>query len=73
MTLTQERTLAFADHILNAPRAHLDAEPRACLLELIDVAIEHLKEIPESGLPGWKILRLEGLRNKVAPPSPTPK
>jgi hypothetical protein len=64
MTATETATVAFADHILAAPQAHLDAEPPQCLLELLEVALDHLSAIKEVGI-GWKCVELEILKGKT--------
>lgn len=64
MTPTQLETVAVADAVINAPQAHLDAEPRDCLLEIIDTCIEHLSAIHEVGI-GWKVIELEIMKGRI--------
>jgi hypothetical protein len=63
MTATQIATCAAADAILNAPQAHIDADPPACLLELVEVCLEHL-DFQEVGI-GGRIIDLTLLKDKI--------
>lgn len=64
MTSTQLATCAAADTVINAPPEHLALEPKACLLEIIDVCIAHLSEFHGVGV-GWRVIQLTLLRDRV--------
>lgn len=65
MTATQTATVAAADHVINAPREHIALEPPECLLEILEVLIEHLTDmLPCIGI-GWKVIELEILNGKT--------
>lgn len=64
LTPAQQATVTFADHLLNAPPEWIQAEPTDCLLELIEVGIEHLSAFCAVGN-GARIIDLELLKDRV--------
>lgn len=46
---TELATHRCAKSILEAPRAHILKEPPACLMELIEVTLEHLGQMKRPG------------------------
>jgi hypothetical protein len=67
MTTEESNTVYAADSILMANPKHLAMEMRdypACLLELVEVCIEHLTPIRAVGI-GGRIIDLEILKKKL--------
>lgn len=64
MTPTQLATCAAADTVINAPAEHLALEPKDCLIEIIDVCLEHLSEFHGVGV-GWRVIQMTLLRDRV--------
>ncbi len=65
MNPTQLATIAAVDHVLAAPKEHIAKEPPLCLIEILDVLIEHLTALlPHVGL-GWSLVELEILKGRA--------
>lgn len=65
LTAEETETIAAADHILKAPPAWIEAEPPYCLLEILEVVIEHLNQIREPGI-SRRVVQLELLKGATA-------